>query len=69
MRGELYRSRNDAVLGGVCGGMGKYFDIDPTLIRVIFFVISLFAGIGLLIYLLLWIVLPQEDDPDFIPRI
>jgi len=68
MRGDLCRSQTDRVLGGVCGGLGNYFDIDPILFRVLFFVFG-FAFIGLLFYSLLWIVLPQEDDSGFIPRI
>jgi phage shock protein PspC (stress-responsive transcriptional regulator) len=57
---RLYRSRLDKVLGGVCGGIGKYFTIDPVLIRVVW-AISFFAGgVGLLAYIVAWIIIPEE---------
>jgi phage shock protein C len=60
MNNKLYRSRTEKMIAGVCGGLAKYFDIDPTIVRVIF-VISLFAGgTGLLAYIILWIVVPEE---------
>lgn len=57
---KIYRSRTDKVIGGVCGGLGKYFEIDPVLIRVIFVLLGFFHGSGLIIYLILLIVIPQE---------
>jgi phage shock protein C len=60
MRKRIYRSTTDKVIGGVCGGLGEYFGIDPTWVRVLF-VLSLFAeGVGLLAYLIGWIVIPRE---------
>lgn len=57
------RSRTDRVLAGVCGGLAEYLDVDPTLVRVGWVVVTLFsAGIGLLAYLLLWLLAPEEDD-------
>lgn len=59
---KLYRSRENRVLGGICGGLGEYFDIDPTLVRVLF-VFGAFLGLPgalLLIYLVMLIVIPQE---------
>lgn len=47
------------MIGGVCGGLGEYFDIDPTLIRIIA-VIALLCGIGLLPYLIMWIITPLD---------
>jgi phage shock protein C len=56
----LYRSRNQKVIGGVAGGIAEYFDIDPVFIRVLF-VVSVFAsGVGLIAYIILWIITPQE---------
>jgi phage shock protein C len=56
----LYRSRNQKVIGGVAGGIAEYFDIDPVFIRVLF-VVSVFAsGIGIIAYIILWIITPQE---------
>lgn len=60
---KIYRSRTDKVIGGVCGGLGKYFEIDPVLIRVIFVLLAFFHGSGLIIYLILLIVIPQETLP------
>ncbi|NLT34320.1 MAG: PspC domain-containing protein [Gaiellales bacterium] len=57
---RLYRSRTDRMLGGVCAGLGAYLDIDPTLIRVAWVVVSLLGGAGLLAYILCWIIIPEE---------
>lgn len=57
---RLYRSKTDSTIGGVCGGLGKYFSIDPTLIRLVFVLLAVFGGGGVLIYLILWIVIPLE---------
>lgn len=57
---RLYRSRNDRKVAGVCGGLAQYFNFDPTLMRVLFVVLALLGGPGLLIYLVLWIVVPEE---------
>jgi phage shock protein PspC (stress-responsive transcriptional regulator) len=57
---RLTRSRTDRVIGGVCGGLGKHTDLPSWAWRVIFCVISLYFGVGLLFYILLWIFLPLE---------
>lgn len=58
---QLYRSRSDRMMGGVCGGLGSYLRIDSNLIRLFFVLLALAGnGIGLLVYLLLWIFLPEE---------
>jgi phage shock protein C len=57
---KLYRSRTDRKLAGVCGGLAQYFNTDATLIRVLFVVLALLGGPGLVIYLVLWIVVPEE---------
>ncbi len=61
MRDRLYRSRKTRVLGGVCGGFAEYFNLDPVLVRIIFVIISLINGLGILLYIILWIVLPEES--------
>jgi phage shock protein PspC (stress-responsive transcriptional regulator) len=62
MRKRIYRSNTEKVIGGVCGGLGEYFGIDPTWVRVLF-VLSLFAeGVGLLAYLIGWIVIPKQSE-------
>ncbi len=60
MNKKLYRSNRDKMLGGVAGGLAEYFAIDPTLVRIIF-VVSLFAGgAGVIAYIIMWIVVPEE---------
>jgi phage shock protein C len=56
----IRRSRSDRVLGGVCAGLARYFNTDPLLIRLVFIVITLAQGAGIVIYLVLWIVMPEE---------
>jgi phage shock protein PspC (stress-responsive transcriptional regulator) len=61
MENKLYRSRTDVMLGGVCGGLADYLRIDTTLVRLFFILLSIGAsGIGVMIYLLLWIIVPLE---------
>ncbi|HEY4687774.1 MAG TPA: PspC domain-containing protein [Anaerolineae bacterium] len=60
MEKRLTRSKTDRRLGGVCGGLGQYFSVDPTLIRLVFVLAFVFGGTGLLLYLILWIVIPEE---------
>lgn len=57
---RLYRSRINRQLQGVCGGLGEYFNVDPTLVRLIFIVLSLAGGPGLILYILLWVIMPEE---------
>jgi phage shock protein C len=59
---KLYRSRTDRKLAGVCGGLAQYFNIDAILMRVLFVVLALLGGPGLVIYLMLWIVVPEEPE-------
>ncbi|MCJ7513500.1 MAG: PspC domain-containing protein [Anaerolineales bacterium] len=60
---RLYRSRSERMFAGVCGGLGGYFDVDPTLVRVLFVVLALAGGPGLIAYLLLLILVPIEPLP------
>lgn len=57
---RLMRSRNDRMLAGVAGGLAQHLNMDPTLIRLIFVVLALAGGPGLLIYLILWLIMPEE---------
>ena len=59
---KLYRSKDDRWLGGVCGGIAKYFNVDSTVIRVLFILLALAIGGGILVYIILWIVIPEEPD-------
>ena len=66
---KLYRSRTDRKIAGVCGGLAVYLDMDPTLARLIWVMAALFAGWGLLGYLIAWIVMPEEPlyQPSLYP--
>ncbi len=57
---RLFRSRTDSVIAGICGGLGRYFDTDPILFRVLFIAAVLFGGSGILVYIVLWIAVPEE---------
>lgn len=62
MTKRLYRSRTDSMLAGVCGGIAEYFELDPTLVRIAYIVLSLLSAAfpGILVYLILWIVIPEH---------
>jgi phage shock protein C len=55
---RLYRSREDKIVAGVCGGMGEYFNVDPVWIRLIFVLLTIVDGAGILIYVVCWILMP-----------
>jgi phage shock protein C len=57
-RRRLMRSSTDKKIGGVCAGVADYFDIDPTILRIVWLLLVLCAGTGLVFYIVLWIVLP-----------
>ena len=57
---QLYRSRTNRILGGVCGGIGEYTNIDPTIIRLLLIVLTLAGGAGVLFYIIAWIIIPEK---------
>jgi len=57
---KLYRSRKERMIAGVCGGLGEYFGIDPTLVRLLFVFTALAGGPGLVAYIILLVVVPEE---------
>ena len=59
---KLYRSDENKMLAGVCGGIAEYFGVDPTLIRLAWVVFSLLGGSGLLAYILPAIIIPRDDS-------
>lgn len=63
MAKQLLRSRNK-MIGGVCAGIAEYFDLDPTLVRVLYVVLTIFSAAfpGLLLYIILLILMPQQMD-------
>lgn len=58
---RLYRSKTNTMVGGVCGGLGNYLNVDPILFRVLFLLALVVGGSGLLVYVILWIVIPEEQ--------
>jgi phage shock protein PspC (stress-responsive transcriptional regulator) len=60
---RLYRSKRDRVFAGVAGGLGDYFNVDPIIFRIGFIALALGAGSGVLIYILLWIFVPESKKP------
>lgn len=65
---RLYRSSDQKLFLGVCGGLGEYFDVDPTLVRIIFAAGTLAGGVTLLLYAILAAIMPSEDTLDLHPR-
>ncbi|MCF8231486.1 MAG: PspC domain-containing protein [Bacteroidales bacterium] len=59
---RLYRETSNQVIGGVCSGLGTYLNIDPVIVRIIFVLLAIFGGGGLIIYILLWIFVPARDS-------
>ncbi|HSK57848.1 MAG TPA: PspC domain-containing protein [Actinomycetospora sp.] len=66
---RLVRSRRDRIVGGVCGGVGRYLGVDPVLVRVVVVALVLSVGVGVLAYVIAWIVIPEagEDEPPVSP--
>ena len=62
MKKKLMRSGRDQKLGGVCAGVAHYFDIDPTIVRVIWGVLAFCYGAGIVAYLILWAIAPVSNE-------
>ncbi len=60
MQRRLYRSRTDKILAGVCGGLSEYSGVDPTLVRLVFVLLALAGGPGIIIYLIMWLITPLQ---------
>jgi phage shock protein C len=57
---KLYRSKTNRQVAGVCGGLAEYFNIDATLIRILFVVLAVLGGSGLVLYVAMWIIVPKQ---------
>ena len=66
MKKKLYRSMSDRKISGVCAGFAEYFDIDPTIVRIIWAVTSLFAFAGVVAYFVCALLIPEKPDVDII---
>lgn len=60
MARRLYRSQRERIIGGVAGGVGEYFDIDPVWVRLAFILLVFASGVGLIAYIVLWIIVPRQ---------
>ena len=58
---RLYRSKKDKIIGGVCGGIGEYFNIDPVIIRLLWSLLIFVGGSGILAYLVAWLIIPEHS--------
>lgn len=65
---RLYRSSSQKVVAGVCGGLGDYFAVDPVWFRIGFVVLAIGGGSGILIYLLMWLIVPPQPDGYVAPE-
>jgi phage shock protein PspC (stress-responsive transcriptional regulator) len=68
MAKTLYRSRTDRKIWGVCGGLAKYFDIDPVIVRVIAVVSIFVTGVSIIAYIIMAIIVPVEDSEVTTPK-
>lgn len=59
---KIYRSRSDQMIAGVCGGLAEWLDLDPSIMRLIFVLLALAVGHGIIIYLILLLVMPIQPD-------
>lgn len=58
---KLYRNKHDKMIGGVASGLADYFEVDPLIIRALFIIITIAYGIGIIAYIVLWIIVPAND--------
>jgi len=67
---RLHRSRTEKMIGGVCGGLAEYFDVDPTIVRVVWVALAILPipGSAILAYIILWAIMPQEPPAPMPPR-
>lgn len=59
---RLYRSTDEQKIAGVCGGLGEYFELDPVFFRLLFILLLFFGGVGLLAYIVMWIMVPMKGE-------
>lgn len=62
---KLYRSRTDRSIAGICGGAAAFFHADVTMLRLVTLLLILFGGLSIWVYILLWIIIPEEPAPKF----
>lgn len=62
---RLYRSTDERMFAGVCGGIAEYLDVDPTLVRLVFAALVLMGGPGIIVYIVLMLIVPEEPDQEW----
>ena len=62
---RLYRSTQERMFAGVCGGIAEYLEVDPTLVRLVFVALTLLGGPGIVIYIVLMLIVPEEPQPEW----
>lgn len=62
---KLYRKANDRVFGGVCSGLGDYFEVDKVLIRLLWILAIIIGGVGIIAYLIAWVVIPVDTTANY----
>jgi len=65
---RVYRSETDRVIGGICGGLGDYFELDPVFLRVAFVLLAFLGGLGVVLYLAAWVLMPVTSKATLPPR-
>jgi len=63
---KFVRSTSDKMIAGVCGGLAQYFGIDATIVRALFVFFSLWVGGGVLVYIVLWVIMPEEGGTSIV---
>lgn len=66
MTKTLHRSQTDKILAGICGGLAEYFEVDSTIIRLLFIFVVAMGGSGLFIYLILWLIMPKNAGENMV---
>ncbi|UCB51893.1 MAG: PspC domain-containing protein [Candidatus Zixiibacteriota bacterium] len=64
MQKKIYRSRTNSMIAGICGGLGEYLSVDPTIIRVVAVLLIIPDGIGLLAYIIGWVIIPRRPEME-----
>jgi phage shock protein C len=64
MAKRLYRSRRNSMIAGVCGGLGEYLNVDPTIMRLVAVLLIFADGIGLIAYIIAWIIVPRNPEME-----
>ena len=59
---KIHRSQTDKIIAGIAGGLGEHFEVDPTIVRLIFVLITVLGGSGVLLYLILWVLIPKDPE-------